>query len=213
MRNARRLLCWTLVFVLPLAPRPLAAQDAEGTSTLAPGDSIRVNVWRYDQFSGQYGISPDGRISHPLFQAVRVTDKPLATVQAEIGQILKQYVDDPVYTVEPLIHIAVTGDVNLPGTFALPPATTIAQAVAAAGGPTQTAKRGSVRLLRPQPGGGMLERKLDLNDPGDPAFRETIRSGDGILVPQKSFSTRDMAAWIGALAAVALVIERFVNTD
>ena len=208
----RRLLTWTIAIALVGPARPIAAQDP-GTSTLSPGDSIRISVWRYDQFSGQFGIGPDGRISHPLFQQVRVSDKPLSSVEAEIGRVLQEYVDEPVFTVEPLIHIAVTGDVNLPGTFAMAPATTLAQAIAAAGGPTQTAKRGSVKLLRLQSAGGYLERQLDLNDPGDAVFRETVRSGDQSLVPQKSFSTRDIAAWIGALAAVALVIERFVNDN
>jgi protein involved in polysaccharide export with SLBB domain len=208
--SLRRILAWTIVIALAGPGRPIAAQDMS-TSTLSPGDSIRINVWRYDQFSGQFGIGPDGRILHPLFQEIRVSDASLSSVELEIGRVLQEYVDEPVYTVEPLIHIAVTGDVNLPGTFAMAPATTLAQAIAAAGGPTQTAKRGSVKLLRLQTSGGYLERKLDLNDPGDVAFRETVRSGDQILVPQKSFSMRDVAAWIGALAGVALVIERFVN--
>ncbi len=182
-----------------------------GPVTLSPGDSIRIQVWRGDQFSGQFGIGADGTIAHPMYQSVRASEIPLADLDAAVTEVLREYIESPNVVVEPLFQVAVLGDVIEPGTYALPPATTLAQAIAKAGGPSLTAKGSSARLLREEPGRGIVEQGLNFTDPSDIAFRETIRSGDAIVVPEKTFTTGLWIALIGALAAVALVIERFTR--
>jgi polysaccharide export outer membrane protein len=179
--------------------------------TLTAGDSIRISVWRYDEFSGQFGIAPDGTIAHPLYQAVQASEIPVSELDAAITAVLREYIDEPVLVVEPLLEVVVVGDVESPGTYALLPATTLVQAVAAAGGPALTAKMSKVKLLRMESGRGIFEQEMDFSDPSSIAFSTTIRSGDQIIVPAKTFTTGLWIALIGAAAAVLLVVERFTR--
>ena len=91
------------------------------------------------------------------------------------------------------------------------PATTLVQAVAKAGGPAEDAKTSAAVLLRELPGQGVVAQELDLTDPTNIAYHETIRSGDQIMVPMKTWTTGLWIALIGAAAAVLLVIERFTR--
>jgi polysaccharide export outer membrane protein len=182
-----------------------------GPVTLSPGDSIRVTVWRSEQFSGQFAIGADGAIAHPLYQTVQADQIPLEDLDAAVTDVLREYIDEPNVIGEPLFQVMVVGDVNLPGTYAMAPATTLVQAIAKAGGPSLTAKGSSAKVLRMDPERGFVEQGIDFSDPSNIAFRETVRSGDQIVVPQKTFTTGLWIALIGAAAAVLLVIERFTR--
>jgi len=188
---------------------PLTVAPELGPPTLAPGDSIRIDVWRYAEFSGQFGIDSEGRIAHPLYRDVRATEVPLDGLDDSIRELLRAYIDEPVLVVEPLFVVVVVGNVEMPGTYAMAPATTLVQAVARAGGPAPEPKLSATKLLRSDSDGSVREYALDLSDPLDIAFQATVRSGDQIVVPRKTFTTGLWIALIGAVAAVLLVVERF----
>ena len=206
-----------LVFAVVVAgacsssPPPMTMSLVTGPVTLSPGDSIRISVWRGEPFSGQFGISADGTIAHPMYQGIRAADIPLSDLDAAITDVLREYVDQPNVVVEPLFLVVVVGLVNAPGTYAMHPAATLVQAVARAGGPAVNAKTSATVLLREEPGGGVVASAIDLSDASNIAYRETVRSGDQIMVPQKTFTTGLWIALIGAAAAVLLVIERFTR--
>ena len=191
------------------SPAPIEIAPDTSPVTLAPGDSIRIAVWRYEQYSGVFGVGTDGAIAHPLYQGVRATDIPLSGLDAAVTDVLREYIDEPNVVVEPLFQVTVVGTVITPGTYAMHPATTLVQAVARAGGPGVNAKTNAVVLLREEPGRGIVKQELDLTDPSNLAFRETIRSGDQIVVRTKTWTTGLFIALVGAAAAVLLVIERF----
>ena len=193
------------------SPAPIILSPNTGPSTLAPGDSIRIVVMRYDEYSSMFGIGADGTIAHPLYQSVRASDIPLPNLRTAVEDALKEYIDDPALVVEPLFQVVVVGTVNSPGTYAMHPATTLVQAVAKAGGPAEDAKTSAAVLLRELPGQGVVAQELDLTDPTNIAYHETIRSGDQIMVPMKTWTTGLWIALIGAAAAVLLVIERFTR--
>ena len=188
---------------------PLDVVPDMGPVTLSPGDSIRILVWRYEEFSGQFGIGADGSIAHPLYREVKASEVPLTGLEAAISTALRAFIDQPTVVVEPLFVVVVVGDVVSPGTYALPPPTTLVQAVAAAGGPSLDSKPSSTKLLRNESGRVTAEYEIDLTDPANAAFRSTIRSGDQLIVPAKTFTTGLWIALIGAVAAVLLVVERF----
>ena len=193
------------------SPATINLSPESGPVTLSPGDSIRITVWRYEEYSGQFGIGADGAIAHPLYQDVRAADIPLSGLDAAVTDVLREYIDEPNVVIEPLVQVVVVGNVNLPGTYAMHPATTLVQAVARAGGPSKDAKTSAVKLLRTEPGRGIVEQELDLTDPSNLAFRATIESGDQIMVPTKTFTTGLWISLIAATAAVLLVIERFTR--
>src|SRR5205085_1456505 len=70
---------------------------AQGPSTsneqvvLAPGDSVRLVVWRKPEMSGDFIVAPDGSITHPLYRAVRVGGVPFATAEANVRTFLARF--------------------------------------------------------------------------------------------------------------------------
>ena len=111
---------------------------------------------------------------------------------------------NPQFVVQPLLRVAVGGEVVRPNLFNLPPETSVAQAVAQAGGATQQGQLDRVRLIR---GGRAVT--LDLTQPGG-AAEQPVRSGDQIVVDRRSSTFRDVVGPLGsvvaAVGAVASVI-------
>src|SRR4029453_3701444 len=108
MRILAALVLWTA-----LASFPVAAQEARQSSqaVLTPGDSVRIGVWRKPEFSGDFVIAPDGSITHPLFRGVKVGGGPFATARANLRQFLAGFDENPQFVMEPLIRVAVSGEV------------------------------------------------------------------------------------------------------
>jgi polysaccharide export outer membrane protein len=180
--------------------------------TLAPGDSVRVVVWRKPEMSGDFIVGPDGTITHPLYRAVRVGGVPFSTAESNVRAFLARFEQDPQFVLEPLVRVAVSGEVGRPQVFAVRPETSIADAVAQAGGPNQFANRNRVRVLRRDPGGRARELSVSLLDATGTAANIRVRSGDQIVVDRKKSVFRDIflpaLSVIGSAASVYLVAVR-----
>lgn len=182
-----------------------AAPAAADPIELQPGDAVRITVWRQPELSGQFVVTVDGSISHPLFRGVHVTGLPLPVVEARLDSVLLHYTDNPQFVIEPLLRVAVSGEVRQPNLLAVSPGTTVAQAVAQAGGITEDGRRNRVRLVRAQ-----AERVLDLTNPRDGQL--PVRSGDELVVDRRSQWFRNVllpaATILGAAASLIIVIRR-----
>ena len=193
----------------------LAGQStgSAASNVLSPGDSIRIAVWRSPEMSGDFVVAPDGSISHPLYRSVKVAGLPMATVEANLARFLASYQSNPQFVVEPLIRVAVSGEVTRPAVFALRPETSVAEAVARAGGLTEGARAQRVRLVRTGPGGVQREFYVNLRNPTDPLGSGPVRSGDLIVVDHKTSFFRDVLFPVlglaGSVASVVLLIRRY----
>jgi protein involved in polysaccharide export with SLBB domain len=193
---------------------PVAAQDSRpqgGQSMLAPGDSVRVVVWRRPEFSGDFVVAPNGSITHPLYRSVVVGGVPFATAEANLRRFLTRFEENPEFVLEPLVRVAVSGEVDRPRVYALRPETTIAEAVAQAGGTTENGNAGRVRLLRTE-NGQQRQLLVNLNDPASGSGRMPIVSGDQIVVDRKRNFMREVLVptlgIIGSIASLGLLIDR-----
>jgi protein involved in polysaccharide export with SLBB domain len=183
------------VMVALAVVRPAHAQaPAGGESFLHPGDAVRVTVWRKPELSGDFQVAADGTVKHPLYRELRVTGVPMDSVQARLRLLLAGYESDPQFLVEPLFRVAVAGEVRKPDLYTLPMETTIAQALAMAGGATERGKLDHVKLIRDS-----REELLDLSRPETGAASRTIRSGDQILVGRSGNILRD---YVGPFASI-----------
>lgn len=162
--------------------------------------------------SGDFVVGADGSITHPLYRTVKVAGLPMSTVEANLGRFLAGFQSSPQFVVEPLIRVAVSGEVTRPTVFALRPQTTIAEAVARAGGLNQFGKRNRVRLVRTDAAGTQRELYFDLTDPADPIGSGPVRSGDLVLVDRKRSLLRDVVlpvvGLVGSVASIVLLIQR-----
>lgn len=179
---------------------------------LAPGDSVRVVVWRRPEFSGDFVVAPNGTITHPLYRSVTVAGVPFATAEANLRRFLIRFEENPEFVMEPLVRISVSGEVDRPRVYALRPETTIAEAVGVAGGVTRDGNRNRVRILRSENSGQTREFVVNLNDPATGAGRAPVLSGDQIVVDRKRNFLRDIVlpalGVIGSVASIALLVDR-----
>ena len=205
----------SLVLLAVLAfPLPSVAQEPRPAvqSVLSPGDSVRIVVWRRPDFSGDFVVAPNGSITHPLYRSVQVGGVPLATAEANLRRFLLRFEENPEFVMEPLVRVAVSGEVDEPQVFALRPETTLGEAVARAGGTTRDGDRNRVRVLRFDPNGQQELLLINLSDPTTGSGTMSVRSGDQIVVDRRRSFTRDILlpalGVIGSIASVGLLIER-----
>jgi polysaccharide export outer membrane protein len=210
----RALFSLTLLALVVLSV-PASAQESRASSeqaVLAPGDSVRIVVWRKPEFSGDFVVAPNGTVTHPLFRSVQVAGVPFATAEANLRRFLARFEENPEFVMEPLIRVAISGEVERPLVYALRPETTVAEAVARAGGATEVGARNRVRVLRLEPSGQQEQLIVNLTDPEAGYGRIPIRSGDQIIVDRRKSFMRDILlptlGVIGSVASLGLLIDR-----
>jgi polysaccharide export outer membrane protein len=181
---------------------PLPAADP----VLAPGDAVRVTVWRHPEFSGDFTVGRDSSVVHPLYQTVKIGGVPLSVARDRLRVLLTSYEQGVQLSLEPLWPVTVVGEVRAPNLYRLPHGTTVAQAVALAGGPTERGRLDHVRVIRPR--GALV---LDLLADYQRTQPVVVAAGDQVVVDRRSqFSVvRDLlvplASVTGAVAAIISV--------
>jgi polysaccharide export outer membrane protein len=186
-----------------LDPPPLLPA-LQGDSLLRPGDALRITVWRQPEFSGDFVVNPDSTVGHPLLQAVKVGGVAPSVAKARLREFLAAYEQNPRFVVEPLYPVVTAGEVRQPGQVSLPRGTTLSDAVARAGGPTERGRLDRVTLVR-----GGKSYVLNLLGQDQRVAAMQVRSGDQLFVGRRSdFSlVRDLLSPLASLsAAVAAVI-------
>ncbi len=194
------LLAALFVVATPIAAFAQYAEPRDET-VLRPGDAVRITVWRQPELSGEFAIAEDGTILHPLYRQLAVAGHTRGEVEAKIGEFLTGFETSPRFVVEPLLRVSVGGEVRQPSLYMLAPETTIAQAVALAGGATDRSRLDRVRLFR-----GGEEYRVDLTHPEAGLAQEPIRSGDQIFVDRKVSIFREYIAPAGSITAALAAI-------
>jgi protein involved in polysaccharide export with SLBB domain len=175
---------------------------------LRPGDAVQINVWRKPELSGEFFVAADGSIGDPFYAAVNVTSVPFALAVQRVRDHVAEIEASPMVWVEPLFRVMVGGEVRQPNLYPLRQETTIAEAVAIAGGPTERGRADRVTLIREG-----RASQLDLTDPSNTLAYARIRSGDQIMIGRRANILRDYVApassLIGAVASVVNVMIRW----
>jgi polysaccharide export outer membrane protein len=183
------------------AQRP---QRAPSDPILRIGDVLRVTVWRQPELSGEFVITTDSTLMHPVYQSVKVAGAPVSVVKERLRSLLTTYEQDVQLVIEPLFPVTVAGEVRQPNLYRLRQGTTFAQAVALAGGPTELGRLDKVRVIR-------RDSAMVINLGSGYSRYEAlpIASGDQVFVARRSgFNVlRDVVYPLASLtAAVAAVL-------
>jgi polysaccharide biosynthesis/export protein len=168
---------------------------------LRPGDMLQIRVWRKPELSGEFVIAADGAIGDPFYSAVSVAGLGVAEARERIRGHVARIEAEPLVWVEAMFRVVVMGEVRQPNLYPVRHPTTLAQAIAQAGGPTENARLDRVQLVR-----GGTAHVADLRDPASPVARTVLLSGDEIVVPRRSTRVRDALVPISALASLASLI-------
>lgn len=200
MRPLLPLLALSALLALP--PRAAAQADS---AYLRPGDVVHLVVFRQPEFTGDFAVSAEGTLEHPLLADVVVVGASRAVIRERLRTALARYDRDPSFVFELLYRVAVWGEVRAPNLLRLSPETTVVQAIAAAGGATEFARLDHVLVVRDG-----RETVVNLQSPGAEGAAMAIRSGDQIRVPRRGNVIRDVlgpfASIVGALAAITAVV-------
>ena len=109
---------------------------------LAPGDRLRLDVYREEAFSGEHVIDDQGMISLPEVGDVRAAGKTLGQLRAELTATLRQgYVRNARISLDMASYrsIYILGEVTKPGEYAFSAGMSVYALVAKAGGFTYRA--------------------------------------------------------------------------
>jgi len=172
---------------------------------LRPGNVLRIQVWRQPEYSGEFSLGVDGRLVHPLYQRVPLEGLSVSEAREEIGRFLSGYLQGAEIIVEPLYRVSVAGEVREPAVYQVERGTTVAEAVALAGGPTVLARLDEVTLVRSNE-----LYTLRLGEDVVTFGQLPVVSGDQILLERQStFSIwRDVVGPASTLVAITLSLLR-----
>ena len=179
--------------------------DYEPEYLLYPGDQLDVIVSSAPELSNTLTVGPDGRIIMPMLQPIMAAGRSITQVQSALRAGLAQQLRDPTIAVTPRAYapqqIFIGGQVQTPGTYALPGPIGAIEAVFMAGGFSPGARTTKVAVLRRAPNGSMMIRPIDIQN-GLRNIREyndnmQLRRGDIIFVPKTHLA--EVGAFVQAI--------------
>ena len=161
--------------------------DEAGTGyVIASGDVINVRVFNQENLSTRARVRSDGEVAVPLLGDVMVRGRSPAALSKYLEERFKQYVVSPAVTItveetQPTL-VSVLGEVAHPGNYSLDATSGVMQALAAAGGLTEYASRGSIYVIRRDPAENVRFTFTMLTEADSRAAAFRLRAGDVVVV-------------------------------
>jgi protein involved in polysaccharide export with SLBB domain len=173
----------SLVLLAGCGPRRVAVNYSAPEippSVLGADDLVEIRVHLESELSGEFRLDASGAIDFPLLERVELAGLLPSEAAAKLRDGLSDgYMVDPQVTVDVLEFnsrkISVLGEVKRPGLFVYRDGMTVVQAIAEAGGTSESALLSWVQVTRPDEAG----RSFDV------PYRAVIqgRAPDFVLIP------------------------------
>jgi len=171
------------------APQPVNSGELEvdvPRSVLGPDDAVDIRVYLEESLSSRYEVDSDGKISFPLLGGVQVAGLTPTEVAERIRTgLLDGFLRDPQVTVHVVEfnsrQVSVIGEVTKPGRYPYRDGMTLVEAIADAGGTTDSALLSSIQVTRSADAGESTVSKRNFDVP----FKDITlgRSADFALLP------------------------------
>ncbi len=159
--------------------------------TLGAGDQLLIDVYGASQQSYDLTINPDGKILIPNVGSVQVGGSSVAAASSRIKSALTQiysglsvgntFVEIRLGNIK-TVNVSLVGELNRPGTYALPSFASPINALFAAGGPNENGSFRHVQVYRDS----RLLKEIDIYEfisKGELSSTLTLRDNDVIIVP------------------------------
>jgi len=158
-------------------------QGKDDNYVIGPDDLLHIQVWDHPDLERKIFVSKHGTFSYPFIGEIRTAGLSVDAVEQEIASRLhKGYIVNPQVTVtvdEPKMkYFYVFGEVETPGKYEWEKGITVLQAIATAGGLTETAAARRTKVVREQ-GGVPVRLKVKITDP--------VLPNDTVMVPESFF--------------------------
>ena len=148
-------------------------------------DLLYVRVWREQDFTSNYAVRPDGKITLPLIGDVQAAGLTPERLAAQLKQGLSDYINNPDVTVTVTQvnskKYFITGEVGRPGEFPLAVPVRVFDALSNAGGFREFANKKKIVIIR-----GSERLKFNYTDIIKGKNLEQnilLQNGDTIVVP------------------------------
>ena len=190
------------------------SKSAGSLTIFQPGDAIRIQVWElYENqnnrfnLSADYSINPNGDIILPLVGEVRVKGLTVFELNQILEQKLRAYMKNPLVYVQPLIRVSLIGAFQKPGSYRVPPSSSLWEVIAIAGGPAGGA---NLKKLSVQRGGKIVITDiLNSFEKGYSLEEIGVESGDQIVAPLRArWGVQTFLLFINVISSLALLYIR-----
>jgi protein involved in polysaccharide export with SLBB domain len=180
--------------------------EEQGKAVLQPGDLVRLRIWREPDLSGEFVVDEDGVATFPKIGPYHVTTDSPESLKKKLLAQYEVYLRNPSIEVTIMRRINILGAVQKPGLYPIDATMTIADAVAAAGGPTPMGDPRKVELIR---NGVRIAEALTTQTT---IAESPLRSGDQLFVPERNFLVRNSTLVATVLSvSVSLIIALTIN--
>ena len=153
-------------------------------------DVLAISVWKEPELTKSVPVRSDGKISLPLVGEIQAAGQTPHQLEQVITDKLKSFITTPEVTV--VVEKVnsrkynVLGEVTKPGSYPLTTEMTVMDAIAAAGGFRDFAKKSGVYVLRKSPNGQEAHLKFNYKDfvkGNNSAQNIKLEPNDTIIVP------------------------------
>jgi protein involved in polysaccharide export with SLBB domain len=183
---------------------------------IQPGDSLALDFYMNSEFNDNVTVNPDGKVTLRMVGPVQAAGLTTQQLAAEIDKAYSSELRNPGAVVHlhelPNRQIFVEGQVAKPGSYPLQPGMTAVEALALAGGVTDSAEPASTIVIRRDACGQPQASKVDLDtalkNPGtgnDVALAER----DVVVVPRSRIANADL--WVKQHIRDILPVEPYLS--
>ena len=134
------------------ADAPARASRPDDTFVIGSDDVLSISVWKEPDLTKEVPVRSDGKISLPLIGDVQAAGRTPSQLEMDITEKLKGFITDPqvAVIVQQInsLKFNILGEVAKPGSYTLTSGMTIVDAIAAAGGLKDFAKKKGIYVLR-----------------------------------------------------------------
>jgi polysaccharide biosynthesis/export protein len=162
---------------------------------LRPSDVLQLTFPITPEFDQTISVQPDGFVSLRGVGDLHVAGKSVPEFSEELHKLYGSFLNDPIINIEmkdfEKPYFTAGGEFGRPGKYELRGDTTVAEAVAIAGGFTEKAKHSELLVFRRVPGGWEAGKRLDVKQmlaKADLGEDIHLHPGDLIYVPKNALS-------------------------
>jgi protein involved in polysaccharide export with SLBB domain len=202
---------WVAAVLLPLLIRGVVAQESrerpakDAAPVLQPGDLIRLKIWREPDLSGDYRVDETGTATFPKIGQLPLSRLSTDSLKSLLVSGYADFLQNPSIEVTFLRRINVLGEVNSPGLYDIDPTMTVSDVLAMAGGISPEGDAKKIELVRRGDDRTVkLSRESRLT-------KVTLRSGDQLRVPQRSWLARNGTVVAAGITGAALIVTAVIG--
>jgi polysaccharide export outer membrane protein len=156
---------------------------------------IRLNIWREPDLTGEFLVQEDGTVVLPRIGAIHVTEYTPSVLKRNLVSEFGKTLRNPSIEVVVLRRILISGEIGQEGVYPVDSTMSLVEVLALAGGPSPSAKRNEVILIREG-----REIEIDLDEPLE-IRNVALQSGDQLLVPRANTWIRNWQVMLGVVSS------------